>query len=148
MIVTFEGRNWNWDFDAIGIDEWRIVKRNYKMTPKAVQTGMDEADPDSMTVIYWTMLRQAGQQDAVLSDALKPDIILLNNAVGTAIEQEAAERKAAEQAELEAAAAKAAELGPTQPAGTAASPEPPSPPDTTLTPPGSQPSPEPPLTDS
>ena len=106
------------------------------MTPKAVQTGMDEADPDSMTVIYWTMLRQAGQQDAVLSDALKPDIILLNNAIGTAIEQEAV-GEGPGAGRSEAAAAKAANWLPSHRA--AASPEPPLPagydPDA---PPGSQ----------
>ena len=126
MKIDFEGRDWKLDLDAVGIDEWRIVKRNYKMTPKAVQNGVDEADPDSMTVIYWLMLLQNGQAGAVLSDALKPDIIALNNAVSTAAEQEAAEQEAREKAELEAAAAKAAELGPTQPAGTP-SPEPSSP---------------------
>lgn len=144
MKIDFEGRTWEWDSDRIGIDEWREIKRKLKMTPRAIQEGINEADPDSMTVVYWTMLRQDGQQNAVLSDALKPDIIALNNAVGTANEREEAEQAAREQADLEAAAAKAAELGPTQPAGPT-SPGPLSLTDTTLTPLG-QPPAEAPMT--
>jgi hypothetical protein len=135
IIKDFEGRDWDFDFDAITIDEWRIAKRSYKMTPKAVQSGLDEADPDAMTVIYWAMLRQDGQQNAVLSDALKPDIVLLNHAIGTASELEQADRQAAALAELEAAAAQAAQMVPTSPGGPPSA-EPPSPAITTPPPPG------------
>ena len=108
IIKDFEGRDWDWDFDKIGVDEWREVKRKLKMTPKAVQVGLDEADPDAMTVAYWTMLQQAGLPSQPLGDNLKPDILKLNQAVGTAIELELADRQAAALAELEAAAQRAA----------------------------------------
>jgi hypothetical protein len=137
IIKDFEGRDWDWDFDKIGVDEWREVKRKLKMTPKAVQEGIDEADPDAMTVAYWTMLQQAGLPSQPLGDNLKPDILKLNQAVGTAIELELADRQAAALAELEAAAQRAAELAPTSPGGPP-SPELPSPATTTPTPPASQ----------
>lgn len=144
MIVTFEGRDWNYDPAGISVDEWRELKRKYKMTPRGFTDGVDDADPDAMTFLYWVLLRNHGQPSVTLGDHLKPDVIALNNAVGTAVEQERAAGQAQAKAELEAAAAKAAEVGPTQPGGPT-SPEPPSPPDTTLTPPG-QPVTEPPLT--
>lgn len=117
MKVDFEGRQYEWDFDSIGVDEWRVVKRVYKMTPKAVQLGIDEADPDAMTVAYWTMLQQSGLPAGTLGDNLKPDILALNQAIGTAAEQELAERQEREKAELEAAAEQAAKVPPTLPAG-------------------------------
>jgi hypothetical protein len=137
IIKDFQGRDWDWDFDKIAVDQWREVKRKLKMTPKAVQVGIDEADPDSMTVVYWTMLQQAGLPSQPLGDALKPDILALNQAVGAAAEVELADRQAKALAEMEEAAARAAELAPTSPGGPP-SPEPPSPATTTPMPPASQ----------
>jgi hypothetical protein len=133
IIKDFEGRDWDWEFDKIGVDEWREVKRKLKMTPKAVQDGIDEADPDSMTVVYWTMLQQAGLPGQPLGDALKPDILALNQAVGTAAELVVAAEQAARLADLEAAAQQAAQLAPTSPGGPPSA-EPPSPATTTLMP--------------
>jgi hypothetical protein len=107
MRITYLGQEYDLDLDKVGIDEWREAKRKYGLTPKAVQDGLDEADPDAMTFAYWVMLRQSGQPAGTLGDHLKPDIIALNNAVGTAVE---AERKA----QLEAEAQRAAAPDPTQ----------------------------------
>jgi hypothetical protein len=133
VIVTYQGHDYTFDQDAITVDEWRELKRKLKMTPGQWQAGLDEADPDTFTFLYWLLIKHDGQPGAVLGDGLKFNLIELNNAIGTAAEQEDRERKAAEQAELEAAAAKAAELGPTQP-GAAPSAEPASLTATTLTP--------------
>lgn len=129
MIINFEGRDWHFDTDDITIDEWRELKRKYKMTPKAFQDGIGEADPDASTFLYWVLLRHNGQPSAILGDHLKPDIVQLNQAAVAAMEKEEAEQEAAKQAELEAAAAAAV---PTRLAGPL-SPAPPSRPDTTPT---------------
>jgi hypothetical protein len=136
MIINFEGREWNFDREKITVDEWRELKRKYKMTPKGFQDGIVEADPDASTFLYWAMLHQAGQRDAPLGDNLKPDIIALNSALSESDAAEEAEAEAAAKAELEAAAQKEAELArlvPTSPGGPV-SPGLPSRPDTTLMP--------------
>lgn len=86
MQISYDGREYSFEVEKITVDEWRELKRKYKMTPKGFTEGLDEADPDSMTFAYWVMLRQNGQQTFPLGDALKPDIIALNNAFGAAVE--------------------------------------------------------------
>ena len=88
MIISYEGRDWQFDRKAITVDEWRELKRKYKMTPKGFEEGISEADPDASTFLYWILLRQSGDQRAVLGDQLKPDIIALNAAIGAADDDE------------------------------------------------------------
>lgn len=104
LIKDFEGRDWKLDTDDITIDEWRELKRKYKMTPKAFQDMIMEADPDASTFTYFVMLRHNGQPGTVLGDHLKPDIIKLNQAVAAASAAEEAEKEAEAKAELEQAA--------------------------------------------
>lgn len=88
LIVTFEGHEFSFDKNAINIDEWRELKRKYKMTPKQFDETIGQADPDASTFLYWVMLRQSGDQRVPLGDALKPDIIALNNALAAALSAE------------------------------------------------------------
>ena len=122
IVKDFEGRDWDVDFDAITVDEWRELKRKCKMTPRKFQEGMEEADPDALTFAYWLMLRQNGGTREPLGDNLKPDILELNEALGTATELEKEAQEAAKKAELEEAAAAAVPTG-SRPAGDL-SPEP------------------------
>lgn len=98
MQIKYEDREYSFEVEKITVDEWRELKRKYKMTPKGFTDGLDEADPDAMTFAYWVMLRQNGQQTFPLGDALKPDIIALNNAFGEWAQAEKA-RAEAEEAE-------------------------------------------------
>lgn len=84
MIVEYEGRQWHFDTGTITVDEWRELKRKYKMTPKGFEDGISEADPDASTFAYWIMLRQNGRQNVPLGDHLKPDITALNHALNAA----------------------------------------------------------------
>ena len=85
LTIDFEGREWHFDKNEIGVDEWRELKRKYKMTPRQFDEGVSQADPDGYTFLYWVMLRQNGDQRAVLGDHLKPDIIALNAAIAKAL---------------------------------------------------------------
>lgn len=84
MIIEFEGRQLQFDRRAIGVDEWRELKRKYKMTPKTFEDSISEADPDASTFLYWVLLRQNGEPNTLLGDHLKPDIVALNEALFTA----------------------------------------------------------------
>ena len=124
IIRDFEGRDWDYDQDRITVDEFRQIKKKYQLTARGFGEGIEQGDPDALTCLYWTMLRQAGDQAAVLSDSL-------NFAVGplyTAMAAAQAAEEASEKARLEAEAAEAARLAavPTRPAGLP-SPEPGSP---------------------
>lgn len=96
MIVTFEGRDYSLDSDAITIDEYREFKRKYGLTILGFQNALIEADPDALTCAYWVMLRQNGQQNQVLGDQLKFDAPAFYTAVAEAQKQEAAEPAEAE----------------------------------------------------
>ena len=88
LIITFEDRKYTFDKDAITIDEWRELKRKYRMTPKQFDDTIGQADPDSSTFLYWVLLRQAGDHRVPLGDELKPDIVALNHALATALTDE------------------------------------------------------------
>lgn len=85
LIMQFEDREWTFDKTEVTVDEWRELKRKYKMTPKAFDECIGEADPDASTFVYWVMLRQNGAQNVPLGDQLKPDIIALNAAIAKAL---------------------------------------------------------------
>jgi hypothetical protein len=88
MIITYEGTDYDFDSDRIGIDEWRELKRKYKMTPLGFQNGIGEADPDAMTFLFVAMQRQAGRVNVTLGDHIKVDVIALNQALSAAQEAE------------------------------------------------------------
>lgn len=70
MIINFEGRRYDFDVDRISVGEFREVKRKYKMTVRQWQEALTDIDPDALTVLYWLMLRQDGQQNEPLGDHL------------------------------------------------------------------------------
>jgi hypothetical protein len=88
LIIQFEDREYKFDKNAITVDEWRELKRKYRMTPKQFDDCIGEADPDASTFLYWVILRQSGNQAIPLGDQLKPDIIALNAAVAAALDDE------------------------------------------------------------
>jgi hypothetical protein len=134
MIIHFQGRTYDFDDDRITVDEFREMKRKYKLTARAFDKGVTEGDPDALTCLYWVMQRQAGNHDLVLSDEINFPVGPLYTAISDA---QAAEEEA-NKAELEAQAEQAAAAVPTQPAGPTSS-APPSPPATTPASPGPSP---------
>ena len=138
MIFTFQGREWDYDEDRTTVDQFREMKRKYKLTAKAFSDGIEDGDPDALTCLYWCMLLQNGEPAAILSDKIDFPVGPLYTAISEAQKREAEAAEAAAKAELEAEAERAASLGPTRPAGPP-SPAPPSRPDTTPPPPGQLP---------
>jgi len=85
MQVTYEGREYSFDEEKISVDEWRELKRKYKMTPVGFEGGITEADPDAVTFFYWVMLRQnSADRGQTLGDHLKPDVMALHSAIAAA----------------------------------------------------------------
>lgn len=95
MIITYQGREYPFDETAITVDEWRELKRKYRMTPKGFEDGAENADPDAMTFLYWLLMRRDGQQQLLLGDHLKPDVIALHTALAEATSAEASDRASA-----------------------------------------------------
>jgi hypothetical protein len=112
MIISYDGKDWQFDREAITVDEWRELKRKYKMTPKGFQDGIAEADPDASTFLYWILLRQSGDQRAVLGDHLKPDVIALNEALSAEPGEEGEEDGAGPEADPTKAGASPAQSPP------------------------------------
>jgi hypothetical protein len=99
MIINYQGADYDLDQEHVTVDQWRELKRKYKMTPKQFQDAIDEADPDASTFLYWVMLHQNGAGNGQpLGDNLKPDILALNQGLAKALAAEA-ERQLAEAAE-------------------------------------------------
>lgn len=122
MIIAYQGQDYEFDVRSVTVDEWRELKRKYKMTPGQFEDAIDEADPDASTFLLWIMLRRAGQHAMPLGDHLKPDIIELNAAIAQA---RSAELKA-RAAEADAGQEPEAQPDPTRAHGSPAqSPSPP-----------------------
>ena len=97
MKITYQGTGYEFDQEAITVDQWRELKRKYHMTPRQFQEATDDADPDAYTFLWWVLLHQNGGTREPLGDGLKFDLIALNHAFGAAVESDL-ERQAAEQA--------------------------------------------------
>ena len=71
MNIEFQGKAYDFDQNAISLDEFREMKRKYKRTAKGFEEGITEGDPDALTCLYWVMeARQSGNQSLVLSDSI------------------------------------------------------------------------------
>jgi hypothetical protein len=118
MFIKFADRTYDFDWDAISIDEWREMKRKYKMNMRLVQQGAIEGDPDAVTCAYWAMLRQNGELGRrPLNDDLKPEPAVAFVLAFMAAMKDEQKRDEAEEAEAEEQAAAEAEAAenPTQP---------------------------------
>lgn len=127
MIVRFEGRDWQFKSD-LTLQQGIAIQLAYGFTVEAWEQGVEHGDARALQCLYWLMHAQNGITKTIKE--LDCSVSDLMSAVAEAMATEAAEEKAAREAE----AAAAPEPVPTRPAGPP-SPEPPSPPDTTPTPP-------------
>ena len=58
-MYTFEGKQYeDLDFAAVGMPEWREVKKKLGMTIADVEQGFTRLDPDALTVFWWLTMRQ------------------------------------------------------------------------------------------
>lgn len=96
MQFDFAGKTWDFNREAITVDQWRELKRKYRMTPKQFEEGFNEADPDALTFAWWVLLHQNGTQNVTLGDHLRFDAIGLHTAMAEALNAEAEARQAAE----------------------------------------------------
>ena len=60
MLVTFEGKEYNFDIEALDLSEARTIKRQTGLTLRALMTGLEEMDPDALAALYWLMQKQNG----------------------------------------------------------------------------------------
>lgn len=116
MFIEYDGRTWDFDYELVTIDEWREMKRKYKMNMRLVQEGAAEGDPDSATCVYWSMLRQNSQlRGRPLNDDLKFDAVTFVLAYQKAAVDEQARETAEEAQRIADEAEDEAAEGPTRP---------------------------------
>lgn len=65
MIITVRGREYaveaeDYDFQRIRNEELRELKRKLGMNLGSLAPALDDAEPDALAFVAWTMLRQAG----------------------------------------------------------------------------------------
>lgn len=60
MIVTFEGQDFNFNFEDLDIAQARKIKRELGLSIKQWQDGLSELDPDCLVGLYWLMHAQNG----------------------------------------------------------------------------------------
>lgn len=64
--LTYEGKSYLLDLEDMDTDEARAMERFGVPSLKALTEGVAEGNVDSLTVIYWLMLRQNGEPGARL----------------------------------------------------------------------------------
>ena len=65
MRITFEGRDWELDLEAITLKQGVAMHMAYGFTVDGWLTALGDADPRALQVLYWLMLQQDGQHVAV-----------------------------------------------------------------------------------
>lgn len=60
MIIEFEGREWEYDEDAVSVQQAIAMHLAYGFTIKAWQQAIPEMDPRAVQCCYWLMLQQSG----------------------------------------------------------------------------------------
>jgi hypothetical protein len=61
MIITFEGRDWDFRDDKIGIQQAMAMHLEHGLTLRAWQEGITDLDPRAIQCSYWLMLQQNGE---------------------------------------------------------------------------------------
>ena len=72
--IEFEGESAEFSISAIGVEEYREIKRKLKLTIRRFIEGIEELDPDAVTALYWLFKRRAGHQDLALDADMVFDI--------------------------------------------------------------------------
>lgn len=123
MIITWDGRTWDFDPEQMDIQQGIAIFLAWGFTLEGYEEAAEHADPRALQCMYWLMLQQNGIEKPIKECNF--DLVPYFMAIQEAQAAEAASKAAAEPEP---------ELGPTPPAGPP-SPEPPTPPATTPPPP-------------
>lgn len=117
MIITFEGRDWDFDEDDLDVKQATVLWKTYQMTISEWSRGFATMDQRAYHFTYWLMLAQNGEKKPI--EGCNPPIIQFISAVTDA--------RIAEAAEVAAAAAEAARAEPDPPTAPSLPVDPPSP---------------------
>jgi hypothetical protein len=60
LIIEFEGREWEYDEDAVSVQQAMAMHLAHGFTIKAWQQAIPELDPRAVQCCYWLMLQQNG----------------------------------------------------------------------------------------
>ena len=106
MIIHFDDRDYNFDIEEMDLAESRHIFRQTGLTMKGLLDGLAELNPEALVAVYWLMLKQNGQ----VSDMNKVNfkVLKFGEAMGKAFDEEAAARKATEEADPTEGATEAA----------------------------------------
>lgn len=83
MIVHYDGKDYEFDLDDIGIDEATTIYRKCKLTLIGLEQGMTDLNPDALRAIYWYMLKRNGVSADLDRLNFKP--VRLASAIGDAV---------------------------------------------------------------
>jgi len=61
MQVLFDGETFEFDIEALDLNEAMYLKRQKGLTIKGLIDGLDELDPDALAACYWLMRKQNGK---------------------------------------------------------------------------------------
>jgi hypothetical protein len=68
LIIEFEGRSWQYDEDAVTVQQAIALHLTHGLTIKAWQAGISELDPRALQFCYWLMLSQNDVKPGLLKD--------------------------------------------------------------------------------
>ena len=65
MNITFEGRDWEFDLEAITVKQAVAMHLAYGFTLDGWMSAVAETDPRALQCLWWLMLQQDGQVTAI-----------------------------------------------------------------------------------
>lgn len=74
MIIEFEGKSWQYDEDAVTVQQAMALHLAHGLTIKAWQQAIPELDPRAVQFCYWLMKQQNGEKKTPLKDCEFPAV--------------------------------------------------------------------------
>lgn len=90
MIVQFEGRDWDFAFEAIDVAQARYISNTTGLSLRKLFDGLGDLDPAAAVATYWAMKTQNGQ--VVDANKVNFPILPFIEAVVDGMRREAEER--------------------------------------------------------
>jgi hypothetical protein len=105
MKVTYDGADYDFDFDEITVQQAKTIKDRCKMTLRGLEEGLAEGDADALRALYWLMLCNTGITEDI--DTVDFKIVKFSKALQDATAARDEELAAAEKAKTAPRKAKA-----------------------------------------
>lgn len=64
-LVSFEGKDYQFDIEELTLNQARYISRNCKLSVRKLMDGLVDLDPEALAALYWLMCDQNGERKEI-----------------------------------------------------------------------------------